>query len=108
MARSPITDGRRRALAARYGLTGSGDHAVPCHWCGDVVTFYMGPAPLWPGARQVVMDTAVIDHLEAVVNGGTNALDNLVFACWPCNASRGHKHWIPPRLARIATDGPRS
>lgn len=32
-----------------------------------------------------------IDHVLAVANGGTDALDNLVVACKPCNLSKGSK-----------------
>ena len=30
-----------------------------------------------------------VDHVTAVANGGTNATDNLVTACQPCNAGKG-------------------
>lgn len=30
-----------------------------------------------------------IDHILAVANGGTNAIDNLVTACQPCNLGKG-------------------
>ncbi len=33
--------------------------------------------------------TATLDHVLAHAAGGTNDLDNLVTACWPCNFGRG-------------------
>jgi hypothetical protein len=32
---------------------------------------------------------ASVDHVVTVTRGGTDDLDNLVTACWPCNASKG-------------------
>jgi 5-methylcytosine-specific restriction endonuclease McrA len=51
----------RRAVFAAKGRT--------CYWCGRPAT--------------------CVDHLQAVVLGGTHTLDNLVPSCTRCNASRG-------------------
>ncbi len=32
-----------------------------------------------------------VDHVQAVSRGGTNALDNLVMACKPCNSAKRNK-----------------
>jgi len=40
-----------------------------CHWCGGLAT--------------------TADHVVAKADGGTDAMDNLVAACKPCNDSRG-------------------
>lgn len=32
-----------------------------------------------------------VDHIKAVANGGTNAIDNLITACLPCNLGKGAK-----------------
>lgn len=32
-----------------------------------------------------------VDHIQAVANGGTNAIDNLITACLPCNLGKGAK-----------------
>lgn len=38
-----------------------------------------------------------VDHIEAVANGGTNVIENLITACEPCNLGKG---------ARALTDAP--
>ena len=45
----------------------------PCHWCGQAVA-------------------TEADHLQPTDAGGSNALDNLVPSCKPCNARRGQRY----------------
>lgn len=47
-----------------------------------------------------------IDHITAVVSGGTNAIDNLVTACEPCNLGKGARplHAVPQTLAAKAKE----
>lgn len=102
MPRSKITNFRALQLAERYGAVEPGRYEVPCHWCEVPTVFTIAPT-IRKGLlieRWISRQSAEIDHLIACHVGGTNDLDNLVFACSPCNSSRGHKHWTPPRLAR--------
>jgi hypothetical protein len=104
MSRSRLTRGRVALLAERYGVAIPGRHYVPCYWCGTDVLILIettGAERLdgHPPQVKVTRWGAEVDHLYAVANGGTNAIENLVFACSPCNSSRGHKHHFPPRLA---------
>lgn len=79
-SRSPTTRAQDAEYARNRKAILTGD--PPCHWCAR------------PGA-----DTA--DHLVAVVNGGTNALSNLIPACGPCNFRRqANPNWTPPRGER--------
>lgn len=32
-----------------------------------------------------------IDHIEPIIRGGNNDLDNLQLLCMPCNTKKGHK-----------------
>ena len=34
----------------------------------------------------VISRSAVVDHVEPVATGGSSGVENLVTACWPCNA----------------------
>lgn len=63
--RTPLSRHVRAAVLERDGER--------CHYCGRT----SGPFH--------------IDHVLAVANGGTDALDNLVVACKPCNLSKGSK-----------------
>lgn len=36
-------------------------------------------------------ETSTIDHVLAVVRGGTDSIDNLALACMACNSSKGRK-----------------
>lgn len=98
MGRRPVAHSTRLALAARYGATEPGYYAIGCHWCGTDVTFRIDPATDFCIQPTLKMWTATLDHLEPVFLGGTNDLENLVFACQPCNSSRGYLHATPPRL----------
>jgi len=50
-----------------------------CHWCGISLT------------RQ----TATVDHVHALGEGGRNTLDNVVPACVDCNSRRSsHTSWL--------------
>jgi hypothetical protein len=55
-----------------------------CHWCG-------------------VNQATEADHLEPTDNGGTNAIDNLVPACKPCNARRGQQYAQQKQRAKTLT-----
>lgn len=44
-----------------------------CHWCG----------------RTVTEDIAELDHVVALIDGGTNHPSNYVCACASCNRTRG-------------------
>ena len=39
------------------------------------------------------MNSATIDHKIALSRGGSNADDNLVLSCEPCNKEKGHEVW---------------
>lgn len=56
---------------------------------------------------------ASVDHLVPVALGGTNALDNLVTACWRCNLDKRDRaqdqspqtQSIPPQIEALRWDG---
>jgi hypothetical protein len=48
-----------------------------CQYCGDSVT----------------VETATIDHRVPVARGGTDALENLATACFPCNSLKQDRTW---------------
>lgn len=47
-----------------------------------------------------------VDHILAVANGGTNAMDNLVTSCLPCNLGKGARdlNVVPQSLAEKAKE----
>ncbi len=54
-----------------------------CHWCGVGLTF-RGEADI-----NALVVWATVDHVVSLAAGGSNEIDNLVFACAPCNGRRG-------------------
>lgn len=46
-----------------------------CHWCRTGLT----------------IKTVTIDHVVPLLRGGSNADDNLVISCEPCNKEKGHE-----------------
>ena len=53
-----------------------------CHWCG-------------------IRQASEADHLLPTDAGGTNAIDNLVPACKPCNARRGQQYGIAKKRETV-------
>ena len=53
-----------------------------CHWCG-------------------IHQATEADHLLPTDAGGTNAIDNLVPACKPCNARRGQQYGIAKKRETV-------
>lgn len=49
-------------------------HGATCFYCSAVLT----------------RSTATIDHVEGQTGDAANAIQNLVLACKPCNAKKGH------------------
>jgi 5-methylcytosine-specific restriction endonuclease McrA len=62
------SENRRRRKARLFELSGG-----KCFWCRVPLTY----------------EDATIDHVVARGRGGSNALENLVLACEPCNQTRG-------------------
>lgn len=54
-----------------------------CHWCGCEIH--------WTPRAKVALTLLTIDHVIPVSRGGAHAPDNLVAACYSCNASKGNK-----------------
>jgi 5-methylcytosine-specific restriction endonuclease McrA len=50
-----------------------------CYWCTDELRDVDGR---WRGTR---------DHLTPLAKGGTDNIDNIVAACWPCNRAKGNR-----------------
>ncbi len=48
-----------------------------CHYCKTSIA-------------EMVKADLTIDHIEALAHGGRSDLSNLVIACRPCNAAKGH------------------
>lgn len=57
-------------------------NAERCTWCGVVIS------DLLPVGHP---QKATADHVRARVDGGIDAVDNLVPACWRCNSRRGRR-----------------
>lgn len=55
--------------------------------------------------RQLIMETATIEHVRPLSRGGSNDIDNLRLACEPCNKRRGSKHTVPNAIAKTPTRG---
>lgn len=81
----------RRALAMRAGLSGPGEAAAFCHWCGSAGVV------AWMTRAWVVFSGLEIDHIVPECMGGGSGSDNLVLACRTCNRSRGWRHAVPMR-----------
>ena len=71
-------------------------HGGPCFYC----------------KKQVAKGEATIDHVEPTSRGGQKVIQNLVIACKPCNAAKGHqviefykpdagKEWLEALLRQI-------
>lgn len=72
---SKRTKARKVQLICEYGLR--------CWWCLDSFS----PKEL------------TLDHLKPKSRGGSNSLENLRLACFPCNNSRGNSLYPPRRLS---------
>ncbi|MBW4652384.1 MAG: HNH endonuclease [Kaiparowitsia implicata GSE-PSE-MK54-09C] len=58
------------------------DYGLRCWWCD-----YCLPE-----------EKLTLDHLKPKSRGGSNSLENLRLACFPCNNSRGNSLYPPKRL----------
>lgn len=87
----------RRLQRAREELWGKRPR---CGWCGHAVVILYKPTPHPP-------DTATIDHLVPLSEGGTHDIDNLMLACISCNRLRGNAPaetfaaWLRTKAGRI-------
>ncbi len=52
----------------------------------------------WWCHKQLSPEELTIDHLKPKSKGGSNSLENLRLACYPCNNSRGNSLYPPRRL----------
>jgi 5-methylcytosine-specific restriction endonuclease McrA len=57
-----------------------------CWWCG----------------RHLPSNQLTLDHLKPKSRGGSNSLENLRLACFPCNNSRGNSLY-PPKKGGIVS-----
>ena len=97
-----------KKLAERDGMT--------CHYCGTVVVTRFiwrddqmirngkgnGMEPLTPEQKRWLNEhTATVDHVIPRSHDGTDDLDNLVIACWPCNTGRGaaRETWVKAKVS---------
>lgn len=75
-----------------YDAIGDGQH--PCHWCQEPVR--------WLRPWEAEPDALVVDHLDGEVRN--NDRENLVPACFRCNAQRGSAgnplDWVPKHLRK--------
>ena len=99
----PVT--RRRSIPPAREVEVFRRDAWTCRYCGQPTVFlpvmaFLGHLfpdqfPYDPHWRAGVTHPAVsacgasVDHVVPVTRGGTDDLDNLVAACWPCNARKG-------------------
>ena len=67
-----------------------------CHWCPKILT----------------EETATLDHIITIADGGSNRKSNQVLACEPCNHERGStlyeefvkKKFLPQNVLKISHD----
>ncbi len=57
------------------------EYGCCCWWCG----------------RDLFREQLTLDHLKPKSQGGSNSLENLRLACFPCNHSRGNSLY-PPKI----------
>ncbi|MEC4815649.1 MAG: HNH endonuclease signature motif containing protein [Scytonema sp. PMC 1069.18] len=55
----------------------------------------------WWCSRHLPSNQLTLDHLKPKSRGGSNSLENLRLACFPCNNSRGNSLY-PPKKGGIA------
>lgn len=67
---------------ARTILQEAGVKADRCYWCGCNLVDYP------PNVRPVPDNARTVDHVLSLAYGGTNDLENLVYACSECNSHR--------------------
>ena len=70
---------KRQKLSAGSIIRAWESSGGKCHWC----------------LRPVAPERVVVDHLLPVALSGTNAQENLVVACAPCNLAKSDTH---PRI----------
>lgn len=91
--RYKVGTGKRKAIAARHGLTGVGTATAPCHYCGVLGRIVWAPARTDHSPYRRVPERVQfhhhIEHVVPVCAGGTSDLVNLVLACEPCNRRKG-------------------
>lgn len=76
-----MTQRDRRAFFQRWANDQYGH--VDCWYCGELI---------WgPTAEGHVLPVAQVEHQTPVCRGGTDAAQNLVPACHPCNADKGQR-----------------
>jgi 5-methylcytosine-specific restriction endonuclease McrA len=56
-----------------------------CWWCGD----------------NLPQKKLTKDHLKPKSKGGSNNLENLRLACFPCNNSRGNSLFPPKKICKV-------
>lgn len=59
-----------------------------CHWCKCSLT----------------LETATLDHVIPLARGGSNATDNMVLSCEPCNKEKGNELWKAGRREQAGFD----
>lgn len=70
---------RNRNAKARVILTKTQGDPVYCHWCR---------CRIHRKAGNTRPDTATVDHVIPMSEGGKNQADNLVWSCLTCNQRR--------------------
>lgn len=104
MPRSKITQGIRRRVAESLGAQPDGQpHPIECRYCGHPGTITLWAPGTYPRARAAaivghrVEATLDYDHVVALSRGGENTAENIVMACWHCNASKSNRtlaEWV--------------
>ena len=73
---SKQTKAKRKKLISKFGKR--------CFWCHCKLS----------------ENQLTIDHIIPISKGGSNNLENLLPACFPCNNNRGNKLSPPPRILK--------
>lgn len=75
-----VSENSRTARKLRRLMERDAGHCVYCRGAVRIVHDYYDVSP----------DRATIEHRTPYSRGGTDRLDNLALACYPCNNARGN------------------
>jgi 5-methylcytosine-specific restriction endonuclease McrA len=76
-----MTSKQKRARKAQL----ISDYGSRCWWCENCFP----------------VQALTLDHLKPKSRGGSNSLENLRLACFPCNNSRGNSLYPPRRFSQF-------
>jgi len=54
----------------------------------------LSPRVIVTKRKKATPDSETLEHLNRVIDGGTNHVDNMALACHRCNSGRGSIDWL--------------